>query len=90
MTPSENKESTLEQIFPSDPDVVKQITLGPPLCGSDHLTAIIEVKLYDDMDYLASKKFNWSKCDVPSLTSMGQQTGLTYSAEALRCIDTVQ
>ena len=41
------QESTLDQIFTSDPDVVKQITLGPPLRGSDHLTAMIEVKLYD-------------------------------------------
>ena len=47
------------------------------------------MKLYDDMDYLASKKFNWTKCDVPRLTSMGQQTDWTYSTEALRCVDTM-
>ena len=83
------QESTLDQIFTSDPDVVKQITLGPPLRGSDHLTAMIEVKLYDDVDYLASKKFNWTKCDVPRLTSMGQKTDWTYSGKALRCVDTM-
>ena len=48
----------LRQIFPSDSDIIRQITLGPPLRGSDHLTAIEEVKCYDNLEYLASKKFN--------------------------------
>ena len=59
------QESTLDQIFTSDSDIIKQITLGPPLRGSDHLTAILQVKLYDNVEYLASKKFNLAKCDVP-------------------------
>ena len=53
------QESTLDQIFTSDSDIyIKQINLGPPLRGSDHLTAILDVKLYDNGEYLASKKFN--------------------------------
>ena len=55
--------STLDQIFTSDSDIIKQTTSGPPLRGSDHLTATLEVKLYDNVEYLASKKFNWAKCD---------------------------
>ena len=39
------QESTLDQILTSDSDIIKQFTLGPPLRGSDHLTAILEVKL---------------------------------------------
>ena len=53
------QESTLDQIFTSDSDIIKQITLGPPLRGSDNLTAILDVKLYDNVEYLASKtEFN--------------------------------
>ena len=33
-------------------DIIQQITLGPPLRGSDNLTAILEVKLYDIVEYL--------------------------------------
>ena len=52
-------ESTLDQIFTSDSDIIKQITLGPPMRGSDHSTAILDVKLYDNVEYLASKtEFN--------------------------------
>lgn len=36
------QESTLDQIFTSDSDIIKQFTLGSPLGGSDHLTAILK------------------------------------------------
>ena len=81
------QESTLDQILTSDSDIIKQFTLGPPLRGSDHLTAILEVKLYDNVEYLASKKFNWAKCDVPRLISTGRQIDWFYSEEALHCVD---
>ena len=79
--------STLDQIFTSDSDIIKQITSGPPLRGSDHLTATLEVKLYDNVEYLASKKFNWATCDVPKLISTCRQIGWSYSEEALHCVD---
>ena len=81
------QESTLDQILTSDSDIIKQFTLGPPLRGSDHLTAILEVKLYDNVEYLASKKFNWAKCDVPRLISTGRQIDWFYSEEAPHCVD---
>ena len=79
--------STLDQIFTSDSDIIKQITSGPPLRGSDHLTATLEVKLYDNVEYLASKKFNWAKCDVPRLISTARHIDWSYSEEALHCVD---
>ena len=80
--------STLDQISTSDSDIIKQITSGPPLRGSDHLTATLEVKLYDNVEYLASKKFNWAKCDVPSrLISTARHIDWSYSEEALHCVD---
>lgn len=80
--------STLDQIFTSDSDIIKQITSGPPLRRSDHLTATLEVKLYDNVEYLASKKFNWAKCDVPSrLISTARHIDWSYSEEALHCVD---
>ena len=50
--------STLEQIFTSDSDIIKQITSGPPLRGSDHLTATLEVKLYDNVEDLGCLPFD--------------------------------
>lgn len=44
------EESTLDQIFTSDPDIMK-ITLGPPLRGNDHLTAFLKVRLFDDKEF---------------------------------------
>ena len=79
--------STLDQIFTYDSDIIKQITSGPPLRGSDHLTATLEVKLYDNVEYLASKKFNWAKCDVPRLISTARHIDWSYSEEALHCVD---
>ena len=81
------QESTLDQILTSDSDIIKQFTLGPPLRGSGHLTAVLEVKLYDNVEYLASKKFNWAKCDIPRLNSTGRQIDWFYSEEALHCVD---
>ena len=81
------QESTLDQIFTSDSDIIKQFTLGPPLRGSDHLTATLEVKLYDNVEYLVSKKFNLAKCDVPRLISKGRQIDRSYSEETLHCVD---
>ena len=83
------QESMLDQILTSDSDIIKQFTLGPPLRGSDHLTAILEVKLYDNVEYLASKKFNWAKCDVPRLISTGRRIDWFYSEEALHCVDSM-
>ena len=47
------------------------------------------MKLYDNVEYLASKKFNWSKCDVPRLISSGRQIDWSYSEEALHCVDII-
>ena len=46
------QESTLDQILTRDSDITMQFALGPPLRGSDHLTAILKVKLYDHVEYL--------------------------------------
>ena len=45
------------------------------------------MKLYDNVEYLASKKFNWAKCDVPKLISTCRQIGWSYSEEALKSVD---
>ena len=46
------------------------------------------MKLYDNVEYLASKKFNWAKCDVPSrLISTARHIDWSYSEEALHCVD---
>ena len=50
--------STLDQIFTSDSDIIKQITSGPPLRGSDHLTATLEGKLYDNVEDLGCLLFD--------------------------------
>ena len=50
--------STLDQIFTSDSDIIKQITSGPPLRGSDHLTATLEGKLYDNVEDLGCSPFD--------------------------------
>ena len=55
--------STLDQIFTYDSDIIKQITSGPPLRGSDHLTATLEVncmimwKIWGA--YHLTEKFGW-------------------------------
>ena len=50
--------STLDQIFTSDSDIIKQITSGPLLRGSDHLTATQEGKLYDNVEDLGCSPFD--------------------------------
>ena len=83
------QESTLDQLFTSDSDIIKQITLGPPVRGSHHLTTIMEVKLYDNVEFLVSEKFNWAKCNVPRLISTGWQIDWSYSDHDMKRHSTV-
>ena len=83
------QESTLDQVFTSDPYMIKQIALSPPLGKSDHLSLKIELKLYDESEYLASKKFIWSRCNDAKVVQIGQQTNWSYSDEASLCVDTM-
>ena len=55
------QESTLDQVFTSNADLVESIVLSAPIGQSDHVIIKVDLKIFDNADYMVERKKNWAK-----------------------------
>ncbi len=57
------QESTLDQVFTSNANLVEDIRIVSPIGRSDHLTIMVDLRLFDEVIFMLKEKKNYAKCD---------------------------
>ena len=74
------QESHLDQVLCSNEYIVLSAETVSPVCKSDHLGILVEIKLNNNIQYIQTQKENWSKFPTAKIQSLGADINWEYSS----------
>ena len=73
------QESTLDQVFTSNANLVEDIRIVSPIGHSDHLTIMVDLRLFDEVIFMLKEKKNYVKCDWDRVRQLSNNTSWTFT-----------